>query len=60
MDIKNLVGAYKDVLEGLTAKQKKLDVDKDGDIEADDLAALRAKKAKNEEKKVEYLILFCN
>ena len=34
--------------EELTAKQKKLDVDKDGDIGADDLAALR-KKAKKEE-----------
>lgn len=30
----------------LTPKQKQLDVDKDGDIEGDDLAALRAKKAK--------------
>lgn len=28
----------------LVGQQKKLDVDKDGDIEADDLAALRAKK----------------
>lgn len=35
--------------EELSAKQKKLDVDKDGDIGADDLAALR-KKAKKEEK----------
>src|SRR5210317_1109982 len=34
--------------EELTAKQKKIDVDKDGDIGADDLAALR-KKAKKEE-----------
>lgn len=38
--------------EELTAKQKKLDVDKDGDIGADDLAALR-KKAKKEEVKEE-------
>lgn len=32
--------------EALKGDQKKLDVDKDGDIEADDLAALRAKKKK--------------
>jgi hypothetical protein len=32
------------VEEALKGKQKKLDADKDGDIEADDLAALRAKK----------------
>lgn len=38
--------------EELTAKQKKLDVDKDGDIGADDLAALR-KGAKKEEVKEE-------
>ena len=38
--------------EELSAKQKKLDVDKDGDIGADDLAALR-KKAKKEEVKEE-------
>jgi hypothetical protein len=30
--------------EELSPKQKQLDVDKDGDIEGDDLAALRAKK----------------
>jgi len=35
------------VSEALTAKQKKIDVDKDGEIEASDLAALR-KKAKKE------------
>ena len=34
--------------EALTPKQKKLDVDKDGDIEADDLADLRNKKKKSE------------
>jgi hypothetical protein len=34
------------VYEALKGKQKKLDVDKDGDIEADDLADLRAKKDK--------------
>lgn len=32
--------------EALKGDQKKLDMDKDGDIEADDLAALRAKKKK--------------
>ena len=32
--------------EALKGYQKKLDMDKDGDIEADDLAALRAKKKK--------------
>ena len=34
--------------EALSPKQKKLDVDKDGDIEADDLADLRNKKKKSE------------
>jgi len=34
--------------EELTDKQKQIDVDKDGEIEGSDLAALRAK---NEEKK---------
>ena len=33
----------------LSPKQKQLDVDKDGDIEGDDLAALRAKKAQKDE-----------
>ena len=37
---------FKKVKEGLKGGQKKLDVDKDGDIEADDLADLRAKKKK--------------
>ena len=40
----------KEVAEALKGKQKKLDVDKDGDIEADDLADLRAGK---KEKKVD-------
>ena len=39
--------------EKLTAKQKKLDVDGDGEIEASDLAALRAK-AKKESYKTSY------
>lgn len=34
--------------EALKGNQKKLDVDKDGDIEADDLAALRAKAKKKD------------
>ena len=38
--------AKKDVKEALKGKQKNLDVDDDGDIEADDLADLRAKKDK--------------
>jgi hypothetical protein len=40
----------KKVDEALKGKQKKLDVDKDGDIEADDLADLRAKKKVDEAK----------
>lgn len=36
----------KETKEALKGDQKKLDMDKDGDIEADDLAALRAKKKK--------------
>ena len=39
------------VSEALKGKQKKLDVDQDGDIEADDLADLRAKKKVAEAKK---------
>ncbi len=38
----------KDKKEALSPKQKELDVDKDGDIEADDLADLRNKKKKSE------------
>jgi len=38
----------------LTGDQKELDVDKDGDIEADDLADLRAKKKKIEEEIAKY------
>lgn len=45
--MKKVWEAYLEVTEKkLSPKQKELDVDKDGDIEGDDLAALRAKKAK--------------
>ena len=45
--MKKVWEAYLEVVEKkLSPKQKELDVDKDGDIEGDDLAALRAKKAK--------------
>ena len=43
-----LKGKGKDKKEALSAKQKKLDVDGDGDIEGDDLADLRNKKKKSE------------
>ena len=43
-----LKGKGKDKKEALSAKQKKLDVDGDGDIEGDDLADLRNKKKKEE------------
>ena len=43
-----LKGKGKDKNEALYAKQKKLDVDGDGDIEGDDLADLRNKKKKSE------------
>ena len=39
--------------EALTDKQKQLDVDKDGDIEADDLAKLRSRKNKKSEEKTD-------
>jgi hypothetical protein len=43
-----LKGKGKDKKEALSPKQKKLDVDGDGDIEGDDLADLRNKKKKSE------------
>jgi len=39
---------FKDIAEQLKGKQHKIDVDKDGKIEAEDLAKLRAKKMKEE------------
>jgi len=55
MDIKQIKGVWEAFLEvqekKLSPKQKKhMDQDKDGDIEGDDLVALRAKKAKKEGK----------
>jgi len=48
-DIKKLAQILSDMREAsLKGNQHKLDVDKDGDIEADDLAKLRAKKDKKE------------
>ena len=51
MDIKEIEAiwtAFQEVQEKkLSDKQKALDVDNDGDIEADDLADLRKKKNKN-------------
>lgn len=50
MDLESMKKVWERYLEvtekKLSPKQKELDVDKDGDIEGDDLAALRAKKAK--------------
>jgi hypothetical protein len=42
----NCKGACKSKGKGLTAKQKKLDTNKNGKLEGSDFAALRAKKKK--------------
>lgn len=55
-DIKKLAQILSDMREAsLKGNQHKLDVDKDGDIEADDLAKLRAKKGKKEVDEVKYV-----
>ena len=47
-DIKNIARAWQQVQEKLTGGQKKLDMDKDGDIDATDFKHMRAKKKTNE------------
>lgn len=51
-DIKNIARAWQQVQEKLTGGQKKLDMDKDGDIDATDFKHMRAKKKTNEDEVV--------
>jgi len=51
-DIKNIARAWQQVQEKLTGGQKKLDMDKDGDIDAKDFAHMRNKKKTNEDEVV--------
>ena len=51
-DIKNIARAWQQVQEKLTGGQKKLDMDKDGDIDATDFKHMRNKKKTNEDEVV--------